>query len=49
MKPDQAAGFAFQGKETTIFEQLFSEFIKLIKLIYFYIDVYLIDLPEVKL
>ena len=49
-KLDQAAGFAFQGKETTIFKSsLFSEFIKLFKFIYFYIDVYLIDLPEVKL
>ena len=49
-KLDQGAGFAFQGKETTIFKSsLFAEFIKLIKLIYFYIDLYLIELPEIKL
>ena len=49
-KLDQGAGFAFQGKETTIFKSsLFAEVIKLIKLIYFYIDLYLIELPEIKL
>ena len=49
-KLDQAAGFAFQGKETTIFKSsLFAEFVKLIKLIYFYVDLYLIELPEIKL
>ncbi len=49
-KLDQGAGFAFQGKETTIFKSsLFAEFIKLIKLLYFYIDLYLIELPEIKL
>ena len=49
-KLDQNAGFAFQGKETTIFKSsLFAEFIKLIKLIYFYIDLYFIELPEIKL
>ncbi len=49
-KLDQGAGFAFQGKEATIFKSsLFAEFIKLVKLIYFYIDLYLIELPEIKL
>lgn len=49
-KLDQGAGFAFQGKDTTIFKSsLFAEFVKLIKLIYFYIDLYLIELPEIKL
>ena len=49
-KLDQGAGFAFQGKETTIFKSsLFAEFIKLVKLTYSYIDLYLIDLPEIKL
>ncbi len=47
-KLDQGAGFAFQGKDTTIFKSsLFAEFIKLLKLIYFYIDLYLIDLPNI--
>lgn len=47
---DQGAGFAYQGKYTTIFKSsLFAEFVKLIKLIYFYIDLYLIELPEIKL
>ncbi len=49
-KLDQGAGFAYQGKDTTIFKSsLFAEFVKLIKLIYFYIDLYLIELPEIKL
>ena len=49
-KLDQAAGFAFQGKETTIFKSsLFAEFVKLLKLIYFYTDLYLIELPEINL
>ena len=49
-KLDQGAGFAYQGKYTTIFESsLFAEFVKLVKLIYFYIDLYLIELPEIKL
>ena len=40
----------FSGKDTTIFKSsLFAEFVKLIKLIYFYIDLYLIELPEIKL
>ena len=48
-KLDQSAGFAFQGKETTIFKSsLFAEFIKLVKLIYSY-DLYFIELPEIKL
>lgn len=47
---DQGAGFAYQGKYTTIFKSsLFAEFVKLIKLIYSYIDLYLIKLPEIKL
>ena len=46
----EAAGFAFQGKETTIFKSsLFAEFVKLLKLIYFYTDLYLIELPEINL
>ena len=49
-KLDQGAGFAYQGKETTIFKSsLFAEFVKLIKMIYYYIDLYLIELPEIKL
>lgn len=49
-KLDQSAGFEFQGKDTTIFKSsLFAEIIKFIKLIYFYIDLYLIELPEIKL
>ena len=47
-KLDQGAGFAFQNKDTIIFKSsLFAEFIKLLKLIYFYIDLYLIDLPNI--
>ena len=49
-KLDQGAGFAYQGKEATIFKSsLFAEFVKLIKLTYYYIDLYLIELPEIKL
>ena len=49
-KLDQGAGFGFQGKDVTIFKSsLFAEVIKLIKLIYFYIDLYLFELPEIKL
>ena len=49
-KLDQGAGFGFQGKDATIFKSsLFAEVIKLIKLIYFYIDLYLFELPEIKL
>ena len=49
-KLDQSAGFEFQGKDTTIFKSsLFAEIIKFIKLIYFYVDLYLIELPEIKL
>ena len=48
-KLDQSAGFAFEGKETTIFKSsLFSELIKFIKYIYIQIDLYLIELPEIR-
>ena len=49
-KLDQFAGFELQGKPNGIFKSsLFAEFIKLIKFLYIYIDVNIIDLPEIKL
>tara|TARA_Y100000816_G_C26107146_1_gene588709 strand:- start:4625 stop:5914 length:1290 start_codon:yes stop_codon:yes gene_type:complete len=49
-KLDQYAGFALQGKETSIFKSsLFSEFIKLTKYLYSFIDLNVIKLPEIKL
>ena len=50
MEIRSSSGFAFQGKETTIFKSsIFAEFVKLLKLIYFYTDLYLIELPEINL
>ena len=49
-KLDQYAGFALQGKETTIFKSsLFAEFVKLINFSYYFIDTYIFNLPEIKL
>ena len=49
-KLDQFAGFALQGKETTIFKSsLFGEFVKIIKIGYYLIDAHIFDLPEIKL
>ena len=49
-KLDQYAGFALQGKETTIFKSsLFAELVKLIKTIYYFTDTYIFNLPEIKL
>ena len=49
-KLDQFAGFELQGKPNGIFKSsLFAEFIKLIKFLYIYIDINIIDLPEIKL
>ena len=49
-KLDQFAGFELQGKPNGIFKSsLFAEFIKLIKFLYIYIDVNIIDLPEIRL
>ncbi len=47
---DQYAGFALQGKETTLFKSsLFGEVVKLFKTIYNFVDIYIFDLPEIKL
>ena len=49
-KLDQVAGFRLEGKPNGIFKSsLFAEFVKLIKFIYSYIDLNIIDLPEIKL
>ena len=49
-KLDQFAGFELQGKPNGIFKSsLFAEFIKLIKFLYIYIDLNIIDLPEIRL
>ena len=49
-KLDQFAGFELQGKPNGIFKSsLFAEFIKLIKYLYFYVDLNIINLPEIKL
>ena len=49
-KLDQYAGFALQGKATTIFKSsLFAEFIKFVNFSYYFIDNHLISLPEIKL
>lgn len=49
-KLDQYAGFALQGKETTIFKSsLFAEFVKLINYSYYFIDANFFDLPEIRL
>ncbi len=49
-KLDQVAGFRLEGKPNGIFKSsLFAEFVKFIKFIYSYIDLNVIDLPEIKL
>ena len=49
-KLDQVAGFRLEGKPNGIFKSsLFAEFVKLIKFIYTYVDLNIIDLPEIKL
>ncbi len=49
-KLDQFAGFGFKNQTNTMFESsLFAEFKKLIKYLYYYIDLNLIALPEIKL
>ncbi len=49
-KLDQFAGFELQGKPNGIFKSsLFAEFVKLIKFLYIYVDVNIIDLPEIRL
>ena len=49
-KLDQFAGFELQGKPNGVLKSsLFAEFIKLIKYLYFYIDLNLIKLPEINL
>ena len=49
-KLDQFAGFELQGKPNGVFKSsLFAEFIKLIKFLYAYIDINIINLPEIKL
>ena len=48
-KLDQFAGFELQGKPNGIFKSsLFAEFVKLLKFLYFYIDIHIIDLPEIR-
>ena len=49
-KLDQYAGFALQGKETSIFKSsLFAEFIKLTKFLYSFVDTNIIELPLIRL
>ena len=49
-KLDQFAGFGLQGKPNDIFQSsLFAEFIKLIKFIYQFVHINIINLPEIKL
>ncbi len=49
-KLDQVAGFGLQGKPNGIFKSsLFAEFVKLIKFIYVYIDLNIINLPDIRL
>ena len=49
-KLDQLAGFGLQGKANDIFQSsLFAEIIKLVKFLYNYIDLNIINLPEIKL
>ena len=46
---DQLAGFGVGGKLNMIFKSsIFAEVIKLIKFLYFYIDLNIIDLPEIR-
>ncbi len=49
-KLNQFAGFGLQGKPNDIFQSsLFAEFIKLIKFLYNYIDLNIVNLPEIRL
>ena len=49
-KLDQFAGFQLQGKPNGIFKSsLFAEIVKLVKYVYFYIDLNFIKLPEIRL
>ena len=49
-KLDQFAGFGFKDQTNTMFESsLFAEFVKLIKYLYSYIDLNIINLPEIRL
>ena len=49
-KLDQFAGFGLQGKPNGIFKSsLFAEFVKLIKFLYMYTDLNIINLPEIRL
>ena len=49
-KIDQYAGFELQGNPNGIFKSsLFAEFVKLTKFLYIYIDLNIINLPELKL
>ena len=48
-KLDQLAGFSLQGKPTYIFQSsLFAEFVKLIKFLYYFIDLNIVSLPEIR-
>ena len=49
-KLNQFAGFGLQGKPNDIFQSsLFAEFIKLTKFLYNYIDLNIVNLPEIRL
>ena len=49
-KLNQFAGFGLQGKPNDIFQSsLFAEFIKLTKFLYTYIDLNIVNLPEIRL
>ena len=48
-KLNQMAGFGLRGVPNDIFQNsLFSEVIKFSKFVYNFIDLYLLDLPEIK-
>ena len=47
---DQLAGFGVGGQPNIIFKSsFFAEVIKLIKFLYFYIDLNILSLPEIRL
>ena len=49
-KLDQMAGFGGAAQTNTIFQSsIFAELIKLIKFLYSYIDLNILDLPEIRL
>ena len=49
-KLDQYAGYSMRNENNTIFQSsLFAEFVKLIKYLYSYIDLNIINLPEIRL